>query len=95
MPGETQPADVELQRLGKATEQMRFRQIGRSSMYMPQHFTLRADNFSQNLEKVIPGTPKGEIPVHLREKQVFQSLWARGEMPNPNKTSATKEDAPA
>lgn len=25
----------------------------------------------QNLEKTIPDTPKGEVPVHLREKQLF------------------------
>ncbi|KAF1990078.1 NADH-ubiquinone oxidoreductase-like protein 20.8 kDa subunit [Aulographum hederae CBS 113979] len=24
------------------------------------------------LEKVIPGTPEGTVPVHLREKQIFQ-----------------------
>lgn len=39
----------------------------------------------QGLEKVIPGTPQGELPVHLREKQVFQSWWAFKERPNPNK----------
>jgi len=26
---------------------------------------------NQGLEKVIPDTPKGETPVHLRDKQVF------------------------
>ena len=25
----------------------------------------------QGLEKVIPDTPKGEIPVHLRDRQLF------------------------
>lgn len=26
---------------------------------------------SQKLEKVIPDTPEGEIPVHLRKKQIY------------------------
>lgn len=25
----------------------------------------------QGLEKVIPDTPKGDIPVHLRDRQIF------------------------
>ena len=26
---------------------------------------------SQGLEKVIPDTPRGEVPIHLRNKQLF------------------------
>ncbi|KAF2097411.1 NADH-ubiquinone oxidoreductase-like protein 20.8 kDa subunit [Rhizodiscina lignyota] len=38
------------------------------------------------LEKVIPGTPKDTIPIHLRDKQVFANPWRaypvkRGQMP--------------
>lgn len=33
-----------------------------------QHFF--ADSV-QGLQKVIPDTPKGDIPVHLRDKQIF------------------------
>lgn len=28
-------------------------------------------NGRQKLEKVIPDTPKGEVPVHLRERQIY------------------------
>jgi NADH dehydrogenase (ubiquinone) 1 alpha subcomplex subunit 8 len=28
-------------------------------------------NILQGLEKVIPDAPKGEIPIHLRDKQLF------------------------
>lgn len=28
-------------------------------------------DFEQGLEKTIPDTPKGETPVHLRDKQLF------------------------
>ena len=28
-------------------------------------------NNMQNLTKVIPDTPKGEVPVHLRPRQIF------------------------
>ena len=30
-------------------------------------------DFLQNLEKVIPDTPKGETPVHLRQHQILAS----------------------
>jgi hypothetical protein len=30
-----------------------------------------ADFGFQGLEKVIPDTPKGEVPVHLRDRQIF------------------------
>ena len=30
-----------------------------------------ANIFKQGLEKVIPDSPKGEVPVHLRDRQIF------------------------
>ena len=33
----------------------------------------RLNSWPQNLEKTIPGTPAGEIPVHLRERQIYSN----------------------
>ena len=33
--------------------------------------SLNADVVLQGLEKTIPDTPKGDTPVHLRDKQVY------------------------
>lgn len=30
---------------------------------------------AQGLEKVIPGSPKDEVPVHLRKKQIFANAF--------------------
>lgn len=32
-------------------------------------------NVVQGLEKVIPGSPKDEVPVHLRKKQIFANAF--------------------
>lgn len=50
---------------------MRIRQAGAPQYHHRFLRTITEYVVSQNLKKVIPDTPKGEIPVHLRQKQVY------------------------
>ncbi len=52
---------------GKNAEQMCIRE---DCGMLPLCRTLVAD-FVQGLEKVIPDAPKGDVPVHLRNRQIF------------------------
>jgi NADH dehydrogenase (ubiquinone) 1 alpha subcomplex subunit 8 len=51
----------------KGVEQMRLREDRETA---PPGRKLISNNL-QGLEKVIPDTPKGDVPVHLRDKQLF------------------------
>jgi hypothetical protein len=46
----------------------------------------------QGLEKTIPGTPQGEVPVHLRAKQIFaDKMFFDGPRKNDLKTAKEVE----
>ena len=42
-----------------------------TNAFYPTSISLLTDFLAQGLEKVIPDAPKGEVPVHLRDRQIF------------------------
>lgn len=88
LPRKLQPPDVSVSQTRKGFATMCFPQHGQSASPAPIMSYTCSHISSQGLVKEIPDTPRGEVPVHLRPKQIYSTLPQDDPADRPWRTAA-------